>query len=154
MNTNNFTVAFLVDKTPTEAFNAINNVTAWWTENLDGTSTQLNDEFSVRFGDVHYSKHKLTEVIPGQKVVWLTTDSKLTFVKDTGEWIGGQIIFDITEKDGKTEVRFTQLGLTPMLECYGGCSNAWTGYVTNSLKSLIATGTGQPTKKAVPSEAL
>ncbi|MGF7082864.1 SRPBCC family protein [Mucilaginibacter sp. UYCu711] len=147
MNNKDFTTSILVDQSPKEAFDAINNVIGWWTENLDGGTHNLNDEFEVRFGDVHYSKQKLTEVIPGEKVVWLITDSKLTFVKDQTEWTGTKIIFDITRKGNQTEVRFTQQGLTPAFECYGGCSNAWTDYVQNSLYSLITTGTGKPSLK-------
>ena len=145
MNNKNFTTAFSVDQTPEEAFNAINDVRAWWKQDIMGTSRKLNDEFVARFGDVHYSKHKLTEVIPGKKVVWLITDSRLTFIKDEGEWIGHQIIFDITEQEGKTNVRFTQVGLVPGIECYKNCSNAWSGYINDSLRSLITTGKGQPT---------
>lgn len=147
MDNKDFTTSFLVDQSPNVAFEAINNVTAWWTENLEGDTHHLNDEFEVRFGDVHYSKQKLTEVIPGEKVVWLITDSKLTFVKDQTEWTGTEIVFDIVKKDTKTQVTFTQYGLVPTFECYGGCSNAWTDYIQNSLYSLITTGKGTPSPK-------
>jgi uncharacterized protein YndB with AHSA1/START domain len=147
MNNKDFTTTILVDRSPTEVFDAINNVKGWWTENLDGGTHNLNDEFEVRFGDVHYSKQKLTEVIPGEKVVWLITDSKLTFVKDQTEWTETTIIFDITGKGDQTAVRFTQQGLTPAFECYGGCSNAWTDYIQNSLYSLITIGKGKPSLK-------
>lgn len=147
MNNDNFTTAFAVSQTPQQAFGAITKVTDWWTENLEGSSQKVGDEFSVRFGDVHYSKHKLTEVIPNKKVVWLTTDSRLSFVADTAEWTDTQIIFDITEKDGKTEVRFTQAGLAPRVECYNDCSGAWTYYIQDSLRPLIETGKGVPTRK-------
>lgn len=147
MKDQNFTIAFEVDQTPKEAFDAINNVRGWWTENVDGDTEKLNDEFSVKFWDVHYSKQKLTEVIPGKKVVWLITDSQLNFLQDKSEWTGTRIVFDLTEKDGKTEVRFTQLGLVPEIECYHECSNAWSGYINNSLRDLITTGNGNPTKR-------
>jgi hypothetical protein len=148
MSSNDFTTVFLVDQTPGVVFDAINNVTGWWTENLEGSSKHLGDEFSVRFWDVHYSKHKLVEVIPNKKVVWLTTDSQLNFIEDKTEWTGTRIIFDIVEKDGQTEVRFSQEGLTPQGECFDSCSNAWTGYVQNSLYKLITTGKGEATPKA------
>jgi Activator of Hsp90 ATPase homolog 1-like protein len=147
MNNQDYTVAILVKQKPEEAFNAINNATSWWTENLEGTSQNPGDEFSVRFGDVHYSKQKLVEVIPNQKVVWLITDSKLTFIKDQTEWTGTTIAFDITEEGGQTQVRFTQTGLVPQIECYNACSNAWGSYITDSLKALIETGKGGPTVK-------
>ncbi len=147
MNKQNFTTAFSVNQTPEEVFDAINNVTGWWTENLEGSSKKINDEFEVRFGDVHYSRQKLIEVIPGKKVVWLVTDSKLNFIKDKEEWTHTKIVFDISKQGDKTQVRFTQQGLLPEIECYGACSNAWSDYVQNSLRSLITTGKGKPTPK-------
>lgn len=145
MTNQNFTTAFVVNQTTKEAFDAITNVRGWWTEQVDGRTEQLNDEFSVQFWDIHYSKQKITELIPYTKIVWLITDSKLTFIENESEWTGTQIIFDITEQKGKTEVRFTQLGLVPQIECYKDCSGAWNGYVQNSLQNLITTGKGKPT---------
>src|SRR4051794_9472106 len=62
MENQNFSITFLVDQTPHEVFNAVNNVRGWWSEQLEGNSEKLHDEFSYRHGDIHYSKHKLTEV--------------------------------------------------------------------------------------------
>lgn len=147
MENQSFTTSFLVDQTPKEVFDAITHVCGWWTENLEGHSKELNDEFSVRFGDVHYSKQKLIEVIPGKKVVWLVTESKLNFLKDKSEWTNSKIRFEISGKDHKTEMRFTHLDLVPGIECYDACSSAWSDYINNSLYSLITTGKGQPNLK-------
>ena len=138
--TSDFTTTILVDQTPEEAFNAINNVRGWWTgePGVEGSTGKLNDEFTYRYKDIHYSKQKITELIPGKKIVWLITDSKLNFIKDKNEWTGTEISFEIAKKDDKTEVRFTHVGLVPDIECYADCSNAWSSYITSSLRSFIA----------------
>jgi hypothetical protein len=90
---------------------------------------------------------KLTEVIPGKKVVWLVLDNYFNFTKDKSEWKGTKITFEISKKGNKTEVRFTHLGLVPKYECYDICSNAWGTYINGSLKNLITTGKGEPSQK-------
>ena len=77
-------------------------------------------------------------------MVWHVTDGTLNFVKDRTEWTGTDLIFDISEKDGKTEVRFTHRGLVPSVECYDTCSDVWGGLIKGSLRQLIETGTGNP----------
>jgi hypothetical protein len=143
----NYTTAFTVDQTPEEAFDAINNVRGWWSGNIEGSTNKLGDEWTYRYKDIHYSKQKITELVPGQKVVWQVLDSYLNFIEDTAEWNGTKITFDIAKKGDQTEIRFSHLGLTPEVECYDACANAWGGYVNNSLRNLIAKGKGQPNPK-------
>ena len=152
MKNKNFTTTILVDQTPEEVFNAINNPRGWWSEEIEGSTTKLNDEFNYHYKDVHNSRMKLIEVIPNKKVVWLVMDNYFQFTKDKSEWTGNKIIFEITEKNNKsdsyrTQLQFTQLGLVPEYECYDICQNAWSNYINNSLRSLITTGKGQPNPK-------
>src|SRR5439155_14932695 len=83
---------------------------------------------------------KITELIPGKKVVWRVLDSNLSFVKEKSEWTGTDIVFEISKKDGKTEVRFTHVGLVPRFQCYGDCSGAWGTLVNENLGKLITMG--------------
>ena len=148
MKEQNYHTSITVDATANEAFGSINNVTKWWTENLEGSSQKLNDEFTVRFGDVHYSKQKLVEFVPDKKVVWLVTDSKLNFIKDKQEWTNTKIIFEISSQNDKRTIHFTHIGLVPEVECFGACSDAWSQYIQGSLLNLINNGMGaQPGKK-------
>ncbi|HEY0653704.1 MAG TPA: SRPBCC domain-containing protein [Chryseosolibacter sp.] len=141
-----YSTTFSVNAPAKKVFACVNDVTAWWTENLEGKSQKLNDEFTVRFGDVHVSTQKLIEVVPDKKVVWLITDSRLNFISDKQEWTNTKISFDIAAEGGKTQLRFTHHGLVPGIECFEACSNAWSEYV-ESLKLLITDGKGQPAKK-------
>ncbi len=147
MTTPDFSTTIVVDQTPEEVFNAVNNVRGWWSEEIEGNTEKLNDEFTYHYKDVHISKMKLIAVIPNEKVVWLVLDNHFKFTKDKSEWNGNKIIFEITEKDNKTQLQFTQLGLVPEYECYEICRDAWSNYINNSLRSLITTGKGQPNGK-------
>ena len=150
MNTPDFTTSILVDQTPKEAFNAIKNVRGWWSEEIEGGTEKLNDEFTYHYKDVHYCKMKLIEVIPDKKVVWLVLDNYFNFTKDKNEWKGTKIIFEISQKDNKTLIRMTHLGLVPDYECFEVCQDGWSNYINNSLHSLIATGKGLPNAKENP----
>lgn len=145
MTTKDFTINAWVNKTPQEVFKAITNVRAWWTgyysEQFTGNSANLNDEFSFRAGEgAHYSKQKLTEVIPNQKIVWDVIESELSFLQKTDEWTGTKVIFEISEHDGKTQLTFTHQGLKPEVECYDSCAPTWTQYVQHKLLPLINEG--------------
>ena len=147
MKNGSYNRTYLVDKSPDEVFNAITNVREWWSglysEEIEGSSNKLNDEFTFRAeGGAHYSKQKLIESIPDKKVVWLVTDSNLTFLNKKDEWTGTKLSFEISKQGDKTGVSFTHLGLVPEIECYDSCSSAWSRYLEQFLSSLITTGKG------------
>lgn len=55
-----YTVAIEVAKPPNDVFNhLINNVSKFWSEEFEGESSKLNDEFVFKSGDEHYSKKRL-----------------------------------------------------------------------------------------------
>jgi hypothetical protein len=147
MKARDYIISMTVNASAQEAFNSINSVSKWWTENIEGGYQKLNDEFTVRFDDVHISTQKLIEFIPDKKVTWLVTDSKLSFVEDVHEWTDTEISFEIFNHDSKTEIQFTHKGLVPDVECYKDCSTAWSQYIRGSLLNLITTGIGKPEKK-------
>src|SRR5260221_8468637 len=136
MTHTDFTTTLFVDKTPEAAFNAINNVRGWWSEEIEGPTNKLNDEFNYHFEDLHRAQLKLIEVIRNKKVVWLVKENYFKFTKDKTEWTGTKIIFEISAQNKQTQIQFTHLGLVPDYECYEICEDAWTNYIQNSLRIL------------------
>lgn len=154
MSEKNYSTSFTVDQSPDDVFAAVNNVRGWWIEAIDGDTDQLGAAFTVQFADVHRSTQKITELVPGKRVVWQVTDSQLNFVNDKHEWTDTQIIFDIARTNDRTELRFTHVGLSPAVECYGACSNSWGFYINKSLFNLISSGKGDPEKRDAAVEQL
>ena len=120
--------------TAAEVYAFLLNPNNWWVglygETIEGRSIALNDEFVFKAGDgVHYSKQKLTEAVPHQKIAWLVTDSELSFIEKKDEWTGTSIVFEISEKDNQTTILFTHKGLQPTIECYEACAGAWDLYL-------------------------
>ncbi|GAB3933786.1 SRPBCC family protein [Larkinella terrae] len=144
MNNQSFTTTLTVDQSPKAVFDAITNVRGWWSEEIVGNAANLNDEFLYQYQDVHRCKMKVIEVVPEKKAVWQVLDNYFSFTEDKSEWIGTKVIFEISEQDHKTQLRFTHEGLVPDYECYNACVHGWTQYIDRSLFSLITTGKGQP----------
>lgn len=144
METTDFTTSFEVSQTPEQVFKAVTDVRNWWSEEVKGNTSKQGDEFSYQYKDVHKTKIKLVEVVPNKKVVWQVLENDFSFTTDKSEWVGNRIVFEITPKGNKTELKFTQIGLVPAYECYDVCSTAWTNFINVSLKNLIEKGNGAP----------
>lgn len=143
MKTPDFTVTILVDQSPHEVIEAVSNPLDWWSGEVTGKAMQVNDEFSYRYKDLHYSRQRVVELVPERKVVWMITESELFYVEDRNEWTGTKISFEVTRLGNQTELRFSHLGLTPAAECFNSCSTTWSQLIKQSLYSLITTGKGQ-----------
>ncbi|WP_353184251.1 SRPBCC domain-containing protein [Parapedobacter lycopersici] len=157
MENQHFNTEITFNATPQQVFQAVNQVRRWWSENITGDTDRLHGEFTYRYQDVHHCRIRITEWVPNEKVVWHVVDNYFNFTGDPREWTGTNIIFELSEKDGKTHLRFTHQGLVPSYECFQVCHDAWTHYIQGSLAALIRTGQGSPTPKAAEatlSEAL
>lgn len=150
MSATGFTTSIKVDQSPKEVFDAVTNVRGWWSEEIEGNTAQLNDVFDYQYEDIHRCKIKLIEVIENEKIAWLIEKNYFKFTEDKTEWTGTKPTFEISEKDGKTELKFTHFGLFPEYECFEICRDSWTNYIQNSLRKLITTGKGEPNASGKP----
>lgn len=136
MKKQDYTVSITVSATAQEAFNSINSVSKWWTENLEGSSQKLNDEFTVRFGETFITV-KIVELIPYRKILWHVIDCYKHWLKDKKEWKDTKISWEILSEKDITQISFTHIGLVPGIECYNGCEKAWNFYLKESLFKLL-----------------
>ncbi len=83
MTSPGFSATISVDQTPQAAFDAITNVRGWWSENIEGRTDKLGAEFMYRYEEVHFCKLKITELVPGKKVVRQVLDSRFNFTPKT-----------------------------------------------------------------------
>lgn len=136
------TISILVPKAAKEVFDAIRDVKSWWVGDVTGDANKVGSEFTYKYKDFHTSTQKVTELIPGKKVVWHVEDAVLSFTKDKKEWKGTDIVFEILPEGDQTQIKFTHKGLTPEVECFEACSGGWDFYVTKSLKNFVVNGKG------------
>jgi hypothetical protein len=141
MECKDFKAMIEVEESPDAVFNSIKDVSKWWSKDFEGKSSKLNDEFVICHPGRHYSKQKLVEVIPGKKIVWLVTESELSWLeKDKAEWTDTKMIFEIGFKGNKTTLQFTHEGLIPEKECYAMCEKGWNMVIREWLFSFITNG--------------
>ncbi len=131
---------------PAEAFKSIYSISKWWTENIEGSTQNLGDVFTVRFGDT-FVTFKTIDVVPGKEIIWLVTDCHLHWLKDKKEWKATKLHFDISSVKDVTQITFTHIGLAPEIECYNDCRKGWDEYIKDSLNKLITEGQGRPERK-------
>jgi hypothetical protein len=134
--------SFTVNKIAKEVFEAICQVSKWWTVNTEGSTDKLGAVFSIRFGETT-ATFKIIEMLPYQKIGWLVTDSHLHWLKDKSEWKHTQLSFEIKETEKGTTLNMVH-SLQPNMECFENCTDGWNFYAGKSLYQLITAGKGMP----------
>lgn len=69
MTGTDFTTTLTVDQSPEQVFEAVNNVRGWWSGQIDGRTDQRGAEFTYRYQNLHRSTQRITEFVPGRKIV-------------------------------------------------------------------------------------
>jgi hypothetical protein len=124
-----------------EAMKKISQVNAWWKKDFSGSAEKLDNAFTVPFGAPSFVEFVVSEFSPGKKLAWKVTDCYLPWFKDKKEWNNTEVVFQLSQNNGKTKIDFTHMGLTPEVECYDVCEKGWNGHI-NTLEKFINEGKG------------
>jgi hypothetical protein len=143
MKQQDLTLSFSVPKSPRQVFSAINEVVQWWSGQIEGATEKEGDAFVYHYPKMHTSTQRVTQLVDGKRVVWSVEKADLSYLEKPNEWEGTEIVFELLEQDGATEVTLTHRGLTPSCECFSSCTNGWGAFFGENLKNYIMTGKTQ-----------
>ncbi|MGZ3813128.1 MAG: hypothetical protein ACXVJN_15380 [Mucilaginibacter sp.] len=131
-----------VNTTQAAAIKAISNVAGWWAQEVTGRAQAQGDHFTVHFGKT-WGSFRVAE-LGSNRVVWEVTDCYLDLLKDTKEWKGTRIIFQLGSAGDQIMIDITHEGLTPAKECFNDCTNGWNFYFGESLYNYLEKAQGLP----------
>ncbi len=119
-------------------------VAAWWTEETAGDQHPggtLHLRFTAHGEERGVMQMKLQELQPDTLVLW-------EVLAGPPEWIGTHIRFALRQEGEYSIVLFTHEGWSERAEFTRHCSTKWAMFLM-SLKSLLETGTGQPSPRDI-----
>src|SRR4030095_435896 len=122
-----------------EAYKALatrEGLAAWWTNNTEGDS-KVGGVLQFRFGAGGFDM-KILELQPARRVLWEVVDGPR-------EWIGTKVSWDLKQEGDYAIVLFKHEGWKEPVEFMHHCSTKWAVFLV-SLKSLVETGKGAPTR--------
>ncbi|MBS1587931.1 MAG: SRPBCC domain-containing protein [Bacteroidetes bacterium] len=106
-----YSVTVEFGKSADYVFSHLINLSGWWPEEFLSEGLGPGVEFILRTGDSHYSKNKVLELVPDERLVWLTTESIRK--PDNYDWSGTKMIFELSPKGNDTLLKFTYDGVVP-----------------------------------------
>lgn len=149
MSNSNYSRTISVAASAKEAYEALTRGFEFWWTKPDRPIVKANDKATFSFPPGQgYWTFQATDLNPGQYVEMVCVEAHhpsdgMPKEIET-EWLGSHVVWQIAEKDGKSEIRFEHRGLTPELHCYDVCEQGWDRFFVNSLKAYLDTGVGAP----------
>ena len=112
-------------------------LSAWWTrDGVRGTRPRAGSSSSTSVPPIRPRAMEVTELDTDAQVSWRCVEGE-------SEWVGTNLSFTLTPKEGRTVVLFTHADWRSPSEFMAHCS-VWWAYFLLSLKALAETGSGTP----------
>jgi uncharacterized protein YndB with AHSA1/START domain len=124
-----------------KALTTIDGLAGWWTEDTkaEGDAGEVGGVIRFRFAGAPEPAGfdmLVRDLAPDQRVLWEVVDGP-------DEWIGTEVVFDLSQEDDFTIVMFAHTGWREAVPFMNHCSTKWATFLM-SLKELVETGSGQP----------
>jgi hypothetical protein len=112
------------------ALTTIDGLRGWWTTEAKGKASLGG---TIDFG---FCRMKVLAAKRASLVHWRCSGGP-------DEWVGTEVIFRLSQKEGQTFVLFTHAGWRKPVEFMHHCSTKWATFLL-SLRELVETGAGRP----------
>jgi uncharacterized protein YndB with AHSA1/START domain len=123
-----------------KALTSLEGLSRWWTEEVLGdgrTGGKIEFHFRSETGEfLGNAVMEVQELNPHKYVRWRC-------VEGPAEWIGTDIIFQMSEQDNQTIVLFGHRNWRDATEFTSHCSTKWAVFLL-SLREYVETGKGKP----------
>jgi uncharacterized protein YndB with AHSA1/START domain len=125
---------FVVKGTPEkvfETFTTPQGLDSWWTLQSSGVP-EIGNLYTFYFGPEYDWRAEVIHKISDSDLTW-------KMVKTMDDWRDTKVGFELTEKDGNTQVHFFHLGWAHPNEHFGITTFCW-GQLLNGLKNYVEKG--------------
>jgi len=123
-----------------EALSSLEGLSHWWTEEVSGEGKvggKIEFLFRSKTGELIGNMVMQVQELNAQKSVrWRCVDGP-------AEWIGTDLTFQLSEKDGQTILLFGHRNWREAVEFTYHCSMKWATFLL-SLREYVETGKGKP----------
>ncbi|MEL6809411.1 MAG: hypothetical protein AAFO97_16685 [Pseudomonadota bacterium] len=137
-----YTASISTTVSPERASQAVtDDLEHWWSTRIE----RRTDGFTTRFNNSHATFH----FEPGPdplSFTWTCTDAHMIIedVEDSAEWVGTQLMWQITATETGCEIHLTHKRLGPTLPCFDVCQRGWQHFFETSLRDHLNSNDGAP----------
>jgi uncharacterized protein YndB with AHSA1/START domain len=148
-----FTLTLEMTAPPSAVYAALttkSGIASWWTRDCE-VEERVGGLVAVRFPKHDFSATMtVTRLEPDRLLEWTCiacSHPASSGYADRADWVGTRLRFELTPSGQGTRLVFTHKGLLP-LECRESCIAGWTHFLGESLRDLLAAGSGMPAEAA------
>jgi hypothetical protein len=121
-----------------KAFESVSNgISAWWEPNFEGSAQNLDDVFTVSFGESAVTI-QIVGIVPLKKILWRVVDCTHPWLNGKAEWRDTKIVWEFRAGNNSTHIGMTHIGLIPQIKCYTDSALEWDFLIKEKLAKLLS----------------
>ena len=130
-----------VKATPDRIFDAITKeMSSWWTE-MTSVVDSIGDKTTAKFEDGTTWSFEVTSLEKNKLIEFYCYEANhihpVTTPEMRSEWEDTTLRFEIVPGGAETDIHFTHIGLTPVVNCYDICRTGWDHFFGSAFQAYL-----------------